>query len=131
MKLDALNKELGLYFNNNNATEFNFNRKIDTNNIRHFNALKLPLVKKIKCRISDLNLLKELNYKGLEELKIAFNSPDDINILEYVDLSKFKILEVSNNHLSEINISAKVNFKNLIELNLSRNKILDIVILKN
>ena len=118
-KLYDFNNNFGLYLNNYNATELDFKEEINTSNIKYLNTVKLPLVKKINCKIIDLNLLQEFNFKDLEELKISFKSPDNINILENINFSKLKVLDLSNNKFYEINALEKVNFKDLRELNLS------------
>ena len=81
-------------------------------------------------KISNLDILVNVNFKGLKELDLSYNNISDIGLLENLKLEKLEKLNLGRNNISNIYILESVNFKELKELNLSANNISYICILK-
>ena len=82
--------------------------------------------------ISNINILEkyQYQYQKLEILHFDNNKISDISVFQNVNFPNLKELYLSNNNISDIDVFEKAKFENLEELNLDRNKILDINVLE-
>ena len=73
-----------------------------------------------------LDIIYELKFNELTELKLGNNSINDINMLEFLECKRLEILYLNNNEIQDITVFKKVKFNNLKTLDLGNNKISDI-----
>ena len=101
---------------------FNYLSKIQFNELINLNISE--------NEITDIEELKNCNFRNLEILDLGGNKISDINILSKVKYYKLKHLNLKYNAISNINILEKVLFLNLEQLILNYNQISDINILE-
>ena len=118
LKINKMNELKELDLSINNISNIKLFTKIEFVNLE---ILNLSFNK-----ISDINILEDVNLKQLKELYLNYNQIIDIKVLEKVKFNKIKIINLSHNQISDITILENVNFKELKELNLYYNKISDI-----
>jgi len=86
--------------------------------------IKLNLLKLLSIKSCKNIKLSEISYKDLKELVLVQNSISDIFILKKLNFRQLNKLDLSGNNISDI--LEKVNFEKLKELDLSGNNISDI-----
>ena len=80
--------------------------------------------------ISGINILEKYQYQKLEILHLDNNDISDISVFQNVNFPNLKTLNLSDNNISNIDVFEKAKFENLEDLVLNRNKILDINVLE-
>ena len=74
--------------------------------------------------ISDIKVFEKVKFEKLEILNLSSNFKiSDINILENVNFNELKELDLSSNNISDIKILEKIKFEKLELLDLKINKI--------
>ena len=101
----------------------------DVNLLKNVNFNKLEILNLGMNQISEINIFEIVNFKELKELCLEINNISDIKVLEKVKFNKIEYLNLEDNKISDINVLEKVNFKELKELNLNHNYISDIKVL--
>ena len=138
---------LKIVFTESNLFEFNLFQKINNfKSLRNlyvsrcgFNSftiglknmdVNLEILDLERNKISNIDFLKNVNFKELKELNLYWNKISDIKVLEEVKFEKLKKLNLGRNKISNINILEKTKFKELKELKLNWNGISDIKVLE-
>ena len=80
--------------------------------------------------IDNINILEKYQFKKLEQLWLDNNKIQDITVFEKVKFNNLKILILEYNYISDIKVFIKANFEKLEKLNLNNNQISDITILE-
>ena len=80
--------------------------------------------------ISNINILEKYQCQKLEQLWLDNNKIHDITVFEKVKFKNLKVLYLDHNNISDIKVFLNVNFENLEKLNLNNNQISDITILE-
>jgi Leucine-rich repeat (LRR) protein len=80
--------------------------------------------------INNINILEKFQFQKLEQLWLDNNKIQDITVFEKVKFTNLKILWLDHNNISDIKVFIKANFEKLEKLNLSNNQISDITILE-
>ena len=66
--------------------------------------------------ISNIDILKNINFKNLQELNLRNNKISDLGALGNIKADKLEKLDLSGNNISDIIILENEIFKNLREL---------------
>jgi len=80
--------------------------------------------------IDNINILEKYQFQKLEQLWLDNNKIQDITVFEKVKFNNLKILILEYNYISDIKVFIKANFEKLEKLNLNNNQISDITILE-
>ena len=121
--LKEFNKKFGLNINDINIKELDLrNRKIGNEGLKflkkfQFEFKELEVLNLSYNKITDIQILENIQFKKLKELNLSNNDISDINVLEKKHFEKLEKLDLSFNHyLSSVKILEKVNFKQLNKL---------------
>ena len=109
---------------------------LSENDLTEINLLKnvdFKVLKKLlldRYYLSDIKALENCNLNKLEKLRLDCNKLSDINVLGKIEFYELKDLNLSNNNISDINVLGNMKSPKLEYLRLSYNKISDINILE-
>ena len=98
--------------------------------ICNMNFIKLKDLRLDNNDISEINILEKYQCHNLEILFFQYNKISDISVFQSVNFPNLKILYLNDNNISDIGVFEKAKFENLEELNLNSNKILNINVLE-